>query len=195
MKVLLVGSEGSIGKRYQYVIRWLGHEVLRNDVAYKQSYTGTDFDCVVIATPTPTHRKTILEYAKYKKPILCEKPMLENTDYSDIEHVDRLYMVCNYKYVIPKGAHIYYNYFHGGNESFQYNFAQPLYIDPNAKIELQSPVYQLRYTFQGNTVSVSTEELQQSYVTMMKDFIDGKFENLWNVDDAKKMSQILQSYE
>lgn len=42
---------------------------------YKEMLANTDFDALIIATPTGTHKEIALECIKYKKPILIEKPI------------------------------------------------------------------------------------------------------------------------
>ncbi|MCB1198524.1 MAG: Gfo/Idh/MocA family oxidoreductase, partial [Deltaproteobacteria bacterium] len=191
MNILLVGSEGSIGKRYQAVIRHLGLALFCKDLDVEDAIEMSKIDRIIIATPTPTHKELILIYAKEKKPLLCEKPMMLSMDYTEIENIPNLYMVCNYKYVIPTGAKIFYNYFHAGNEDFASNFAQPLYIDPEASIAQTSPIFDLQYTFHGEHHKVTTEMLQQSYVKMIEDFENVNFDMLWNLKKKKKMTEVL----
>lgn len=194
MKILIAGSQGSIGKRYCAIVKHLGHEVLQVDPKLEQNDSDHGAQRVILATPTSMHLQSILTYKELGVPMLCEKPMLMEDKFDQIQDIPDLYMVCNYAYLIPKGAKVSYNYFHGGNENFAENFAQPLYIDPEAVIECTSPVFQLHYELDGHTTAVSTESLQQSYVDMIQDFINGVFDNLWTVHDGKAMFEVLKNH-
>lgn len=81
MSILIVGAQGSMGKRYQCILNYLEkpfecvdqYDELRDIKKIAQRSSG-----IIIATPTDTHVKYIREFLPYQKPILCEKPITKD---------------------------------------------------------------------------------------------------------------------
>lgn len=79
--ILLVGAKGSMGKRYQSILRFLGKDFIGVDKETddrKRAKLMGECDGVIIATPTESHENLIAEMAPFKKPILCEKPVTKD---------------------------------------------------------------------------------------------------------------------
>lgn len=72
MKALVVGSNGSIGRRHAEHLVALGVEVVCCDLGDTPSYP---VDFAVIASPTSTHPQWIAEMNRMGIPFLCEKPV------------------------------------------------------------------------------------------------------------------------
>lgn len=80
-KVYIFGREGNMGSRYAAILRHLGHTVTGNDL--EDDLVEADImesDAIIIATPTDTHLEFIAHCFDYKKPILCEKPLINHPD-------------------------------------------------------------------------------------------------------------------
>lgn len=120
-KILLLGSDGSIGKRYQAIIKHLGfekdlipfdinHEVTApyedQDISFVK-YMTEDISKVIIATPTPSHKRIIEAIVEHYKnemmaqpAILCEKPICTNSREVDelLDKCEDIQMVLQYSF-------------------------------------------------------------------------------------------------
>lgn len=77
MKILLFGSTGSIGQRYERLIRaYFGYEVIpfRHKTSYWEDLPG-DIDCALICNPTEHHIDTAVNCACDRIPFFLEKPI------------------------------------------------------------------------------------------------------------------------
>jgi hypothetical protein len=72
--ILLLGANGSMGKRYQAILKYLGASYLPIEVNDK--IPKMVFDGAIIATPTDTHKGLIKQF--HNMPILCEKPVCKS---------------------------------------------------------------------------------------------------------------------
>lgn len=83
MSILIVGANGSMGRRYRAIMGYLGKIVslvdkddsMQSILAEAKNSTG-----VIIATPTDTHAEYIRQFSAMHMPILCEKPITKNID-------------------------------------------------------------------------------------------------------------------
>lgn len=81
MSIVLIGSEGSMGKRYQAIFRYLGIKFQSFDAHHGLrlvTQAVSKAEGVVIASPTATHAQYIRALAPLRKPILCEKPVMKD---------------------------------------------------------------------------------------------------------------------
>jgi hypothetical protein len=157
MSILIIGSEGSMGKRYQAILSYLGksyecmdiHNCERSDLWQKAS-------SFVIATPTPTHLKLIRMCIPFGKPILCEKPLstdtqalLETLHEVKASQVNLTTMFQYQMMGIGTSGHSHYDYFRHGNDGLAWDCFQIISL---AKGEISlgetSPVW--RCTINGN---------------------------------------------
>lgn len=76
MRALLIGNNGSIGKRHHENLKTLGVEVVGCELGEFPNYA---VDFAVIASPTQTHRVWIENLSVYDVPFLCEKPVAGNS--------------------------------------------------------------------------------------------------------------------
>lgn len=74
MRIMLLGGKGNMGQRYAAILRKLGAEPVICDVG-DDPLLHKDVSGVIITTPTPRHRESILEVAPLQVPIICEKPI------------------------------------------------------------------------------------------------------------------------
>ena len=91
--IVLLGSEGSMGRRYQAIFRHLLVPIVPVDTAYGPlpatqtlSPLIASSRGVVIATPTAAHAQLLRLMAPLRIPILCEKPILTS------EHLVRAFL-------------------------------------------------------------------------------------------------------
>jgi hypothetical protein len=78
-KVAVVGAKGNMGRRYVLILQqYCDCEVVEIEIdRYRDP---SDCDGIIIATPTFAHYDLIKFYAKFGKPILCEKPICKSLD-------------------------------------------------------------------------------------------------------------------
>jgi hypothetical protein len=207
-KTLVVGSKGSMGRRFIAVLRYLQQDYLEADLG--DPWWEWDFDRVILATPTNRHVED-LDLAIFKgKPILCEKPIALSSDAVSVlaqkarnAGVD-VRMCCNWLYAIslalrrskgPKGQEgaiavmgemsMAYDYYNSGKDGFFWDCIQLLYMAGRFKYSRRSPAMDL--TVDGYEVSLG--HVEESYVMMVSQWIHGDKEKLWSLEDALKASQ------
>lgn len=196
MKVLLLGSLGNMGKRYQSILDHLNVSYLALDADWKsQLLPGDFFDCrkIIIATPTGTHvdiiRKLIaLKPEQVRFPdILCEKPISKSVS-ETMQIFDlakqfevNLYMVNQYCFLPCASqfkemrAHSKYNYFNSGKDGIHWDCIQ-VYGLANGSISVanNSP----KWDCQINGHRLNIRDMDKAYIKMVKSFLADK-EGLW----------------
>lgn len=81
--ILLIGADGSMGKRYQAIFRFLNRPVVcmdKQDPLTRIQTAAQNCAGAVIATPTETHLSMIRALIPTRIPILCEKPVSKSVD-------------------------------------------------------------------------------------------------------------------
>lgn len=197
-KVLLLGSEGSIGKRYYSILKHLGvnltcydtcHRVL--NPMYRQPY-----DYVLIATPTIGHITVIKDVMLYspKARILCEKPISKNT--TEIKEalnicpdLQMVFQYCMYwrNNTIGKGyddlvkpyktlnfTYSTYDFYNSGKDSLPWDAIQilALHKGPIEQVYLKndSPIWNCVI----NGMRMSYQQMQYCYLDFMRDWLMGE---------------------
>ena len=196
MKILIIGGNGSIGKRYQAIMR---HENILFEVVDDQN--GVDlsrysFDKALIASPTATHKDYCMQLVSMKKEFLCEKPLAQTQEEAQFvataaKNVGvQAAIVCNWKVLVERLVRniyppykIVYDYYNTGNEDLKWNMAQLIYLDSWVRIYTDSP----RWNVQINGQDIKYRQLEHSYVLMIKDWVSGLYQNLWTLEDGVKM--------
>lgn len=126
--IVLIGANGSMGKRYQAILRYLGQEFRGFDL-------GEDTDAiadaervsagVIIASPTETHEDYLRALSDIPAPILCEKPITKNLH--GLCHILKRTMPLRMmnQYAIlddPDSAGLtLYNFYHHGSDTIQWD--------------------------------------------------------------------------
>ena len=182
--ILLVGGLGSIGQRYQAILKYLGVAYQVFDPAQGDKDIPTDWTQMIIASPTGTHVGWCLHAEHRDKPYLCEKPLTKSGGNIPISQG---YMVCNYKYLIEPGQSVFYNYYKTGTDGLLWDCCQLVYLDPAATLLTTSP----RWHLTANSQPITYRELENSYVSMLRDFTKGNYENLWTIEQGKEMTQVV----
>lgn len=181
MSILIVGSEGSMGKRYQAILRYLEQPFLCEDIEDSVSIEEIEENVsgIIIATPTETHTELIREFLPFKKPILCEKPITKNLNElrelrKEIQDAGiRFQMMFQYKHLInphlPPGES-YYDYFRHGNDGLVWDCLQIVGLAKGElKLKEESPVWRCRI----NGHHLSSEFMDAAYVYSVNDWIHG----------------------
>lgn len=180
--ILLIGGLGSIGSRYRAILDYLGEKYVVWDTANIETsrIMPVDFDAAIIATPTETHFNYCKVMEALRKPYLCEKPITKNRGMPLING----YSVCNYKYLIEPGQQIHYNYYKTGSDGLLWDCCQLIYLDPNAVLLTTSP----RWILLADNQDITYRQLENSYVSMIRDFVKGNYKKLWTIEEGLAMT-------
>jgi len=198
-KILVCGHKGSIGSRYMAIIKYLGHEAIGVDIKdgeYRME--DMDFDKAIVCTPTDTHFSPAYELAILKIPVLIEKPVSKQIlEIKKIQEVtDQAWMVNNWSMVfpdiqlLPGNNTIEYDYYHTGSDGLEWDAIQLVYLANKLKIRTNAPFFDCRIN--GELVEIN--QLHHSYIRMIRAFIEGKYNNLWTLDQAIEANQKVEEY-
>jgi hypothetical protein len=180
MSVLLVGSAGNMGTRYQAVLKYLQVPFRGIDIYNKNKLHdfAKESKHIIIATPTVNHIDMIKELTPYQLPILCEKPITKSPErFYELDFAKlRLNMVCNYEYMdfhMPPAFRdqlTYYDFYKSGDDGLIWDCIQlfklksgPVYLNN------KSPVWKVYI----NGAKVSRSSVDVSYIKMCKHFLMG----------------------
>jgi hypothetical protein len=175
---LIIGSEGSMGKRYQAILRYLKEPFECYDTSFgcapkKPMY---DYDRFIIATPTDTHHDLVMSLGPLNKPILCEKPLSK-----DIKEVlammnaaPQLSIMMQYrKLVDPDNTPglSWYDYFRHGNDGLVWDVFQIIALaKSDIVIREESPVWNCGI----NGEQLSLANMDAAYVRAVDDWLMGE---------------------
>ena len=174
--ILIVGSEGSMGRRYQAILRHLGIPFRKSDIDTPsktfQRYC-KEAEGIIVATPTDTHFDLVVSMAGLKVPILCEKPLSRNKNQLDLirklveKHGLNLTMTAQYSMFDDKRTKgdTVYNYFRTGNDGLYWDCIQPIGLARGLVfVDNTSPIWTCRL----NGKDLRLGDMDQAYV----DFVD-----------------------
>jgi len=184
MRVLVVGCDGSAGRRYMMILKGMGVPHVGYDICQEPKINSTDCDRAIICTPTKTHAD-VLEDILLNHPgirhVLCEKPLAHTVEdaitmakAADIAGV-RLHTVCNWRFFMPKllehaSHHIYYRSPSFGNEDAWMNCCQPVHYAKDYKPDLAlSDLWDLII----DDTPIQYQHVCESYRKMIRDWLDG----------------------
>jgi hypothetical protein len=184
--IALIGSEGSMGKRYQAILKYLGQDYLPLDRQFMSQdeiiERASSCKQIIIASPTATHFDYLKNLITTKADILCEKPVSKNL--AELEELHsfcnrlnlKYYMVMQYKELVnpfEKGTWTEYNYFRHGNDGLYWDCLQPIALANGAiRISDDSPVWSCTI----NDQKLSLADMDQAYVDMLTRWLEGRYE-------------------
>lgn len=187
MKVLLVGSEGSIGQRYKAILNYLKVPFFTYDVKTdRRNVLYKEYSHLIVATPTYTHLD-IAQAIPKDVFALIEKPIVtKEKDLLTLEKAlhPRIFQVNQYAYIpgINGDGETYYNFFRTGSDGILFDCITLIYLAKSIiNLGNTSPFWQCKI----NGRDILYQSLEQSYVNMIKDFL-GKREFLWNEENIIK---------
>lgn len=135
MSTLIIGAKGSMGLRYQAILRYLERDFKCVDIETPKDEIreiASRSSGVILATPTDTHVDFIQDLIPFRKPILCEKPVTKDvTQLRELmakirESGTPFSMMYQYEVLAPhvhKGVSRY-NYFRHGNDGLVWDCLQ-----------------------------------------------------------------------
>lgn len=181
-KVLIVGRNGNMGTRYATVCKLLGITTIGQDWNDPQPDM-TDVDGIIIATPTGSHTKDIINYSRFDLPYLVEKPLTKLPIELDnfLMVVQKLglnvQMVNQYKELVCPGAvgDTHYNYFKTGNDGLAWDCINIVGLaDGEVTLADDSPIWDC--TINGQKLSLS--DMDRAYITMIEKWAKNPKPNL-----------------
>jgi hypothetical protein len=180
VSILILGSEGSMGKRYQAILSALDQPYecvdkkhTKDDILEK----AWDSSGYIIATPTSTHGELITALTQFEKPILCEKPVTTNLAELDdiLGHLDqvkaRFQMVYQYQYLVDPETtgDTVYDYFRHGSDGLIWDCLQIIGLAKgNVELSDSSPIWTC--TINGSKLNLS--DMDTAYVSQVQDWIN-----------------------
>ena len=183
MRILLLGSGGSMGKRYQAILKSSDHTVMCADKGdnWEPLYGGCDR--VILATPTRLHSEQLIKLIEMgKKPILCEKPIA--TDVTKVEfllefsrrnevplEMMRQYEKLPQEFVFKPDADAltYYNYYNTGKDGLIWDCIQIIGAARNAVlINNDSPTWVCNI----NGYATNSSHMDDAYADFICAWID-----------------------
>jgi hypothetical protein len=168
-----------MGRRYSAICDYFKIKNIGIDLD-DRAEIASNCDKIIIATPTNTHCDMIVKYAKYGKPILCEKPLSKDPDeLFDVlkytkNHAVPVFMVNNYLYsiendLVKNGTDTVYSYYSSGNDGLIFDCIQLVDMAED-KIVLAnaSPIWQCEI----NGAIIRKESIDFSYMRMIDKYLD-----------------------
>lgn len=156
MSILIVGSQGSMGKRYQCILKYLDQEFLGVDKDTPRDVMkelARKSSGIIIATPTDTHVELVRDLLPFHRPILCEKPVTKDVaELKDLcEEIKNsktpFRMMLQYEVLNSHRASgsSYYNYFRHGSDGLVWDCLQVIGLaKADVTIAEDSPVWSCR---------------------------------------------------
>ena len=162
--VWIVGYNGNMANRYKACLDYLGIEHCGEDIDFlKGKFVKTDG--VIIATPTPTHRKILNYFSQFDEPILCEKPISLVGGFEMPKNHHCIQMVNQYAHCGPfPGGETYYDCWRTGNDGLAWDCINIIGLSEKMpKLNNQSPVWKCMI----NGKDLTLHDIDLSYVKMI----------------------------
>ena len=173
--IVLIGSSGSMGRRYQAILRFLDQDFIGFDLgqdaeAIAEAERGSTG--VIIASPTDTHERYLRAFDDLPVPILCEKPVMKNLPSLARFLDDRraaFRMMTQYALLDQKGLPDYglthYDFYHHGTDGLAWNCMQLIGLARGAvQLYEQSPIW----TCYLNGRKLSLDQVGWAYVEYVR---------------------------
>ena len=171
--IALIGASGSMGSRYQAIMRYLEIPFICYDVDdWRDAWIlEGDFHSILIATPTECHYENIKYLSKLKVPILCEKPITKNPDelLTILELDCEIKCVNQYKYLCDSQStgDSYYNYFRTGRDGLEWDCISIIALaDKPPHLMNNSP----KWSCMINGKELSSQDMDKAYVDMIREW-------------------------
>lgn len=178
--ILLLGSNGSMGRRYQAILKHLGVSYL--PIEYGDEIPRIIFEGTIIATPTDTHQGLIKRF--YDRPILCEKPVCKSlselNETLDFVRDENIHFTMMNQYSLLddplRTGHTSYDFYNTGKDGIFWDCMQIIGLArTTVEIRNQSPFWECNLN--GRKVSIS--EMDWAYVEFVKKWLTfKKFQSL-----------------
>lgn len=195
--ILLIGGKGSIGRRYQAILKYLEEPFFIHDFPFDSEYEWQPFDRAIIATPTRTHGEYVRRLSEMEKPFLCEKPL--TFDPLEAEHLafscKNGYVVNNYSFLNTNREFTFphslsYDFFNTGGDGLIWDVCQLVYLAYLSKAELSVSRESYHWDFHINDWKVPYSAIEASYMQMIRAFLLDRKEQLWTLSNGAQMTKL-----
>ena len=184
--IALIGSEGSMGKRYQAILNYLKEpfdpldlSLIGKDEVMRRAKLCHKY---IIATPTHTHAEYLRAFIPDCRPILCEKPITKDID-ELVElvalaekHGNHFQMMFQYKELATapvNGGGTHYDFFRHGNDGLTWDCLQMIGLANGAlHLSEKSPIW----TCMINGQPIPIADMDWAYVQVVKKWLAGKLD-------------------
>lgn len=181
--IAIIGANGSMGKRYQAILSYLGEKFipLDRDSTDEIQILQMCMNCdrVILASPTQTHVDWLYKLLPLGKKVLCEKPVSKN-----IDDLNELMFFCNkngyvfdmvmqYAELVDQESRgsTYYNYFRTGNDGLVWDCMQIIGLaKDDIFIDNHSPIWKCRI----NGQQLSLADMDRAYLLMIRRWLRGE---------------------
>ena len=208
-KTAIIGSRGSIGKRYSCIFDYLGEPYIGYDVcgpfnkeAVIRFVLDNEITRALICVPTDVHYDYCRILSMMGVDYMVEKPLTKSPQEAEElanlaeKHRVNSHIVCNYKILLDdlkrhgknqKKTFTEYNYFNTGKDGLLWDCCQLIMLNPEIEIYTDSPIWILKC---GDSY-VDYRMVELSYLTMIRYWLDGNLKMLWDIHDAVEMVTIV----
>lgn len=185
--VTIVGGKGNMGKRYRAIFDHLhiNYRIVDTDTEPANGET----DAFLVVTPTDTHMRVCADLLQWKKPVLCEKPVVRNlpqlrllVGFYEAQKVP-FSMIMQYRELIKtkSSGQSWYNYFNHGKDGLAWDCMQTLAL---AKGEVTLGENSPFWNCQINGEQLHIAEMDGAYISFIRKWLDDPGYNSENVVKA-----------
>ncbi len=177
---LIIGAKGSMGRRYQAILKYLEKPFTCADVDDDWFLKSRLCDSIILATPTDTHYNFLKNLIHFKQPILCEKPITKDLRELDlIKHEYRdlpLQMVMQYKELdAGDEGPSFYDYYNHGKDGLYWDALQIIGLARGGvEILEESPIWRC----QLNGEQLSLNHMDYAYISMIRNWFKNPYGDL-----------------
>jgi len=184
MSYLIIGSKGSMGKRYEAIFKYLKEPVVGVDkeISIKAIVDlAKDSDGIILATPTDTHYAFLMKLLPLGVSILCEKPITRDLqELSKILEVANkcktpLTMVNQYRELVSEADMSHglteYDYFRTGSDGLAWDCLNIVGLAKDQiNLKNKSPIWRCKI----NGTSLKISDMDFAYVSMIRKWLKGQ---------------------
>lgn len=197
-RVFILGNQGNMAQRYTAVLKHLGHEVDGCDTG--ELPVTTECDAIIIATPTYLHLTHLNHYLYCRKPVLCEKPFINDPEaigylkyFLKMAQDARMQvsMVSQYDHLVDYAAEgeTLYDYFRSGKDGIAWDCIN---IIKHAKGKIKLANTSPTWDCQINGVWLNQSDMDWAYVRMIKSWLENPYVPVY--DDILNAHQKVLDY-
>lgn len=177
MDITILGACGSMGRRYQAVLKYLGHKPICLDKA--THYLGDMENAlaksshIIVATPTETHIHELMRIHNLNPTarILCEKPVTKQINMLELLKDMDVTVQLQYSELIDGGeGYSYFNYYNHGRDGLIWDCFQIIALS-NGDCDLyeDSPIWECAI----NGKQLSIKDMDGAYISYTDKWIKG----------------------
>lgn len=193
MSILIIGCNGNMGRRYRAALQFLGRNVRGVDIENSDDAIEKavqNAEGVIIATPTDTHASYIRKLTRFRKPILCEKPITKNLHelkaiFDEIERYRTPFrMVYQYEMLAERQriGTSHYNYYKTGNDGLVWDCIQVVGLSrKEPSLGNDSPIWRCMI----NGKSLKIQDMDSAYIGYLQ---------RWLIEPAQDLGVLMETH-